>query len=312
MCSSYAPPPARAMALRCASTKATTRARCSTGFTKRAACTRAASLRAWSSTPALTPTPASRCTMPPRAPGSRLLSCTSATCTRASRFATIPIWQRRPRPCYAALACRATVWPSTAWRKCSRLPPERPAPTPSVTGRPAMAPLPLQVPVQEVEITAVRAQGPGGQNVNKVSSAIHLRFDVAASSLPEDVKQRLLALRDTRITQEGVVVIKARQYRSQEQNCAAALERLNTLVNSVALPPRACRATKPSYRPRQRRLQDKTQRSATKALRGPVRDGLPGAPFGCQVVRESGAQTVRMHGRRRRQSARIMQEGIQE
>jgi len=136
-----------------------------------------------------------------------------------------------------------------------------------------MAPLPLKVSEDEVEITAMRAQGAGGQNVNKVSSAVHLRFDVAASSLPEGVKERLLALRDTRITQDGVVVIKAQQYRSQELNRADALERLNALVNSVAVPPRVRRATKPTYGSQQRRLQSKTQRGETKALRGRVRDG---------------------------------------
>lgn len=136
-----------------------------------------------------------------------------------------------------------------------------------------MAPLPLQISEDEVEITAMRAQGAGGQNVNKVSSAVHLRFDVVASSLPEGVKERLLALRDTRITQDGVVVIKAQQYRSQELNRADALERLNALVNSVAVPPRVRRATKPTHGSQQRRLQTKAQRGETKALRGKVRDG---------------------------------------
>ena len=131
---------------------------------------------------------------------------------------------------------------------------------------------PLQVDEREVEITAMRAQGAGGQNINKVSSAVHLRFDIGASSLPIDVKARLLALRDTRITQEGVLVLKAQQYRSQEQNRTDAMERLNALVASVERPPPVRRATKPTYGSKQRRLEGKSQRSETKALRGRVQD----------------------------------------
>ncbi|MDP1655689.1 MAG: alternative ribosome rescue aminoacyl-tRNA hydrolase ArfB [Hylemonella sp.] len=131
----------------------------------------------------------------------------------------------------------------------------------------------LQIDEAEVQISAIRAQGAGGQNVNKVSSAVHLRFDIRASSLPEDVKERLLALRDSRITQDGVLVLKAQQHRSQDLNRLDAFSRLHELVNSVARPPKMRRATQPTYGSRQRRLEGKSQRSQTKALRGRVRNG---------------------------------------
>lgn len=124
----------------------------------------------------------------------------------------------------------------------------------------------------EVDISAIRAQGAGGQNVNKVSSAIHLRFDIPASSLPQDLKDRLLALRDKRITAEGVLVIKAQSHRTQDMNRLDAYARLQDLVQSVALPPKPRRATRPTRASKERRLQAKSQRSAIKELRGKTLD----------------------------------------
>ena len=135
-----------------------------------------------------------------------------------------------------------------------------------------MTPNRWTIPAGEVEIHAVRAQGAGGQNVNKVSNAIHLRFDVRTSSLPDAVKQRLLRRPDHRITRDGVVIIKAQQHRSQELNRAEALGRLQALVDAAAVAPKKRRPTRPTRAAKERRLEGKTRRGRIKALRGQVRD----------------------------------------
>lgn len=128
----------------------------------------------------------------------------------------------------------------------------------------------MQIKESEVEVTAIRAQGAGGQHVNKVSSAIHLRFDVMASSLPEAVKWRMLSLSDHRITREGVVVIKSQEHRSQDMNRLEAFARLLELVQSVAKAPKVRKPTKPTYASKLRRLDSKKKTSAIKSNRGRV------------------------------------------
>ena len=128
----------------------------------------------------------------------------------------------------------------------------------------------IRIPEREIEWQAIRAQGAGGQNVNKVASAIQLRFDIRASSLPEGVKERLLAVRDRRITRDGCIVIKAQEHRTRERNRMAAMERLVEMIRPALVVPRMRKATRPGKAAHKRRLEAKTQRSRTKDLRRKV------------------------------------------
>jgi ribosome-associated protein len=128
----------------------------------------------------------------------------------------------------------------------------------------------LAIPLNEIEFNAIRAQGPGGQNVNKVSSAIHLRFNIVTSSLPDSFKERVLALNDQRISKDGIIVIKAQRSRSQEKNKAEALQRLQEFLFTISVIPTARRATKPTRSSQTKRIESKVKRGQDKAMRGKI------------------------------------------